>query len=104
MLMWRHLMASYDRSLTPRACVVLFFAFVCCRYALRLHSADAQVWDNVGESFYALQTTARGSQVMLKYRCIVEDGRLAQPPCGEGAMPPLLEAFSKTAAGIPAMM
>lgn len=66
--------------------------------------ADAQVWDNVGESFFALQTTVRGAQVMLKYRCIVEDGRLAQPPCGEGAMPPLLEAFSKTAAGIPAMM
>ncbi|CAM9734345.1 unnamed protein product [Ectocarpus sp. 12 AP-2014] len=41
---------------------------------------------------------------MLKYRCLVEDGRLAQPPVGEGAMPPLLNSFSKTAAGLPALI
>ncbi|CAM9691793.1 unnamed protein product, partial [Hapterophycus canaliculatus] len=64
----------------------------------------ALVWDNVGESHFAMQTTCRGAQCMFKYRCLVEDGRLAQPPVGEGAMPPLLDAFSKTAAGIPALM
>ncbi|CAN0549264.1 unnamed protein product, partial [Laminaria digitata] len=65
---------------------------------------DAMVWDCVGESYFGIQTSARGQQCMFKYKCLVEDGRLAQPPCGEGAMPPLLDAFSKTAAGIPALM
>ena len=41
---------------------------------------------------------------MFKYRSLVEDGRLAQPPVGEGAMPPVLDSFSKTAAGVPALM
>lgn len=71
---------------------------------LRGFLADAAVWDHVGESFFALQTTCRGAQVMLKYKCLVEDGRMAQPPCGEGAMPPLLDSLGKTAAGIPALM
>lgn len=65
---------------------------------------DALVWDNVGESHFAMQSTCRGAQCMFKYRCLVEDGRLAQPPVGEGAMPPLLDGFSKTAAGMPALM
>lgn len=37
MLMWTHLMASYDRSLTTRACVAFFFSCACCRYVLRFH-------------------------------------------------------------------
>ena len=62
------------------------------------------VWDCVGESYFGVQMSCRGAQCMFKYKCLVEDGRLAQPPCGEGAMPPLLDSFSKTAAGIPALM
>ncbi|CAN0520320.1 unnamed protein product, partial [Ectocarpus sp. 12 AP-2014] len=62
------------------------------------------LWDNVGESHFGIQTTCRGAQCMFKYRCLVEDGRLAQPPVGEGAMPPLLNSFSKTAAGLPALI
>ncbi|CAM9596395.1 unnamed protein product, partial [Sphacelaria rigidula] len=60
----------------------------------------AQVWDCVGESFYAAQTTARGTSVMFKYACLVEDGRGAMPPIGEGAQPPALYMFSKSAGSL----
>lgn len=75
-----------------------------CKYMLRFRLFADALWDNVGESHFAIQTTCRGSQCMFKYRCLVEDGRLAQPPVGEGAMPPVLDSFSKTAAGVPALM
>ncbi|CAM9498935.1 unnamed protein product [Ectocarpus fasciculatus] len=67
-------------------------------------SLEFALWDNVGESHFGVQTTVRGAQCMFKYSCLVEDGRLAQPPVGEGAMPPLLNPFSKTAAGLPALI
>lgn len=65
---------------------------------------DAHVWDCVGESYYAAQTTSRGTSCMLKYSCLVEDGRGAMPPCGEGAQVPVLTALSYTAASLSAMM
>lgn len=67
-------------------------------------NVDAQVWDCVGESFYAAQTTARGTSVMFKYACLVEDGRGAMPPIGEGAQPPALYMFSKSAGSLATTM
>lgn len=94
--------------LARRLCLAVKSAQVhCCvspAAVLAFHLPVVALWDNVGESHFGVQTTCRGAQCMFKYRCLVEDGRLAQPPVGEGAMPPLLNSFSKTAAGLPALM
>eukprot|EP00903_Cladosiphon_okamuranus_P012301 g11533.t1 len=99
--MWRVLMVEDETACItcPVRPVDPFESFLAAGQFL-----DYALWDNVGESHFAVQTTCRGAQCMFKYRSMVEDGRLAQPPMGEGAMPPVLDSFSKTAAGIPALI
>eukprot|EP00752_Nemacystus_decipiens_P001489 g1463.t1 len=99
--MWRVLMVEDEAACItcPVRPVYPFESFLASAQFL-----EYALWDNVGESHFAIQTTCRGAQCMFKYRCLVEDGRLAQPPVGEGAMPPVLDSFSKTAAGIPALI
>ncbi|CAB1114147.1 unnamed protein product [Ectocarpus sp. CCAP 1310/34] len=99
--MWRLLMAEEEVACVtcPVRPVHPMGSFLAASQSL-----EFALWDNVGESHFGVQTTCRGAQCMFKYRCLVEDGRLAEPPIGEGAMPPLLNPFSKTAAGLPALI
>ncbi|CAN0251919.1 unnamed protein product [Ascophyllum nodosum] len=101
-LMWRLLMSEPETAcLTcPVRPVNPFESLLASSQYLE----QAAVWDHVGESYFAMQTTCRGAQCMLKYKCLVEDRRLAQPPRGEGAMPPVLDSLDKTAAAIPSLI